>query len=165
MACYTFTGILACTYLGCCGAVATWQDMAAKAVPTALGALWALALTALVLPRYSSNAMLAQQAGIMRDIFRMLCRCVLGGMQWRVLGAAGRNSGAGAAPNRWPRCPRPVPLHHPAPAPPRPRAASAMRWWRRHGSGAPPRWGHALLSCRTRWLASLRWAPSWAPRR
>lgn len=83
MAIYTFTGLLACSYLGCCGATVTWQTMAAKAVPTALGALFAMALNTLCFPAYASNAMLAQQAGILRGTFRQLCRrvrdcCVLG---------------------------------------------------------------------------------------
>lgn len=80
MSCYTFTGILACTYLGCCDVTVTWQTMAAKAVPTALGALFGLALTALVLPRFASSALLAQQAGILRDAFRTLRRCWGGGL-------------------------------------------------------------------------------------
>ena len=63
--------------------------MAAKAVPTALGALWAFALTALLAPNYASNGVLARQAGVLRDSFRELCRRV----RFRGMAAVGSAQG------------------------------------------------------------------------
>lgn len=72
MIAYTIVGLVLCAYLGCCEAHSTWQSFAGKAVPTALGALWATAFTALVLPNYASNDMLLTQADILRSSYGSL---------------------------------------------------------------------------------------------
>ena len=50
---------------------------AMQAVPTVLGATWGMTWTTLVLPRYGSDKMLAQQAACLRGVFEAASRCGL----------------------------------------------------------------------------------------
>lgn len=48
---------------------------APQAVPTAIGGVWGMLVSALVMPHYGSSTMLEEQAGILRDAFDGMARC------------------------------------------------------------------------------------------
>ena len=69
---HAFLCIFQCRILG---SVLTCTSAPVQAVPTVLGATWGMIWTTLVLPRYSSDKMLALQAACLRGVFEAASWC------------------------------------------------------------------------------------------